>query len=518
MCRCYRACISLKTFKRKYRCLLWLAVALLVTACGQTAGKTVIGAVVEVLGVDFVPRNVTVGELVRGVWLPAGLAAGRTDFGVAEQHLVLDLNVNFLEWLQRDTLAVEDLTDLVDPPLGRDWIRTEELAMRFADEHGMGLPVFYEPLAPGFSDHDKLENWSTCNTDSQSWPVPGCETKPGFDTGVAEVVRALQSQWGGYAHGFQAYLVSHEQYDSRFFPALARVVEILRREDASRPAFAVAGLHELGAEASELLDHFFQGNDPPNVLQHEHYVFRGDVCRDDRSKVEQALDELLTTYNLATRQVGLRDGRWHAGIQVHSELRTDRVYASCSGQSDLFYRYPTAAEIRVQAGLALSRGASGIIYFVYSSGPDSGQDHITYRGLVDAAGMPTDAYAGVRALNDSLAQLSESLRDLYYHGWMTTASKVVKQVPTILANDILVAADRDLELGFFGDGHVETHLLVVNRRTDEGGDRRVGMVVKGARVAYASSAEPIEVAELNSDIFEVEIPLEPGGFRLIAID
>ncbi|MEE3259995.1 MAG: hypothetical protein VX293_12365 [Candidatus Latescibacterota bacterium] len=504
-----------KTDRRKFRYQLLLVIALCIAGCDRGAGQVVAGAVRTALGADFVPRTVTVGALVRGVWLPAGLANGRTDFGPAAQQLVLDLNVNFLEWLQRDTLAVDELIGLADPPPARDWIRTEELAMRFAEEHGLGLPVYYEPLAPGFGDHDKLENWSTCNVDPQGLPSPQCESAPGFADSVARRVRALKRQWGKYSRGFQGYLISHEQYDRRFFPALGAVVGVLRGEDAQRPALAVAGLHEYGGHAADFLDRFFQGNDPPNIFQHEHYVFRGDVCRGDRRKVTKALDGLLATYNLTTREVGRRAGRWHAVIQAHSELRSDEAYPACGERSDLYYRYPTVAEIRVQAGLALSRGASGVVYFVYSSGSDPSQDHIIYRGLVDA-GVPTAAYAEVRALNDSLERLSAPLKDLYYHGWMTTSSAIPRWVRTILPNDILAGADRDLELGFFGDGDDETHLLVVNRRTDLA--RGVELVVKKPLVTYASTGEPIATEKSTGDTYKVEIPLEPGGFRLLVID
>ena len=44
-------------------------------------------------------------------------------------------------------------------------------------------------------------------------------------------------------------------------------------------------------------------------------------------------------------------GAWHAIVQVQSEMRGTQLY----------YRKPTATEIEVQAGLARTRGASGIV-------------------------------------------------------------------------------------------------------------------------------------------------------------
>ena len=403
-----------------------------------------------------------IGELTIGAWLPAGL--DRYRFGPEDQALLAGLELNQIEWLQR---------------AGFDGETAEMQAMAFCRAHGMRMPVFYEP--PGFTTHDKLQNWAT-----RSY------LGAGFADSVGVRVRALRAQWSGMG-SLQGYLVGHEDYDARYYEALAGVVGAIARVDSLRPALTVGRIDHY-ADGEAFANAFFQRGAQPNIFQHEHYIFRGNVPTEGIG-LQSKLSFLLGGYDLVARYLEGRWGRWHAIVQVQSETRGDKVY----------YRKPSAAEISVQAGLALSRGASGIIYFLYSSGVEEfrnakGEWVQTryYEGLVDREGAPTDNYWAVQALNEQLHALSPVLARLYFHGAVAAQ------------NELLSVADADLACGLFGDGEKSTHLLVVNRRTWQG--RTVALPLKGQVVADAITGE---VLPLVGD--EAQLALEAGGFRLLAL-
>ena len=146
-----------------------------------------------------------------------------------------------------------------------------------------------------------------------------------------------------------------------------------------------------------------------------------------------------------------------SAVVVHAETRDDVP----------FYRAPTAAEISVQAGLALSRGATGVVYFLYSSGIEevrNADGQIVqvrqYSGLVDRDGAPNDRSAAVVALNERLRQMSPALSTRSFRGGYEA-----RRSP---ADEPVAAQETDLDLAFFGDD-TTTHVLVVNRRTAKGG-------------------------------------------------
>ncbi len=249
---------------------------------------------------------------------------------------------------------------------------------------------------------------------------------------------------------------------------------------------------------ADKLEAFFVEGGTPNIFQHEHYVFRAGVPLEGRA-LKRQLGELVSGYERVARALQGRYGRWHAIVQVHEEEREEGLY----------YRRPTAAEIRVQAGLALARGAAGIVYFLYSSGVEERTDeqgHVVrrwiYRGLVDEAGAPTSSYEAVQELNGDLRAVGSALRDLHFHGGFSSGK--------LLDNPLVLQAEKDLDFGLFGDGETATHLLVVNRRTT--GQRRVAIKVNALALRDALTAEewvPVEG--------QVDVELAAGGFRLLRL-
>ena len=406
--------------------------------------------------------RVPVGELVIGTWLPAGLDSYR--FGAEDQALLAGLGLNQIEWLQRAESAGET---------------AEARAMAFCRVRGLQMPVFYEPQ--GYTPYDKLQNWAKRS------PV-----EEGFAAAVTERVQALKKQWAG-EKGLQGYLVGHEDYDADYYEALAGVVAAIAKVDSLRPALTVGRIDHY-EDGEVFCDAFFQEGGQPHIFQHEHYIFRGNVPTAG-SGLQSKLSFLLKGYDQVAGHLQGRWGRWHAIVQVQSETRGEKVY----------YRKPSPAEISVQAGLALSRGAAGIVYFLYSSGVEEFRNNKGewvqtryYEGLVDRDGAPTASYGAVQAINRKLQALSPVLAGLYFYGAAEAQ------------NEFLSGADADLAFGLFGDETRRTHLLVVNRRTWQG--RTVALAAKGVGLSDAVTGEDLPIVDGKT-----RVALAAGGFRLLSV-
>ncbi len=413
------------------------------------------------------PSRLPMGEIVTSAWLPAGIEEFR--FTQQDQQTLADLGLTQVQWLQR---AQQD---------GRS---AEALVMEFASHQGMQLPVYYEP--PGYSPYDKLRNWATMASVSDT-----------FDTAIQARTQALVQRWQSEP-AFAGYLIGHEDYRSDTYAALARTVATLRTVDGQRPVYVVGAIGSY-AKVERFLDALFIDGGAANIFQHEHYVFAADVPAGS-TEVLRRLRHLVQGYDRIARHLRDRTGRWHAIIQAHAEARDGTP----------FYRQPTAAEIEVQVGLALSRGASGIVYFLYSSGTEqvrNGAGEVIqlrqYGGLVDAAGAPTAAWSAVRALNQRLRRVSEALADRAFRGGYEA-----RHAP---ADEPLAAHEQDLDLAYYGDDRGTSHVLIVNRRTDE------------ARVVRLEAREGIGFIDIETGATPVSDPgvltlsMPAGGFRLLEI-
>jgi hypothetical protein len=411
--------------------------------------------------------RISIGPLVTSTWLPAGIDEFR--FSAADQETLAELGLTQLQWLQRHE---------------QDGDSAEDLAMAFASQRGMALPVYYEP--PEYSPYDKLRNWAAKEGVSDT-----------FDVAVHARASALAQRWGAEP-GFAGYLIGHEDYRSATYEALARTVAAVRSVDSQRPAYSVGALSSY-QKLNLFLDAFFVDGGTPNIFQHEHYVFEASVPPDSQQGLRR-LDHLVKGYDHVARNLRDRHGRWHAIVQVHAESRDDK----------LFYRQPTAAEIRVQVGLALSRGASGIVYFLYSSGIErvlNGAGELVqtrqYVGLVDDAGEPTAAWQTAQQLNQRLRLLSPVLEGRSFRGGYEA-----RYAP---ADEPLSSHEQDLDLAFFGSADASSHVLVVNRRMDVA--RSVVLEARsGTGFIYVESETPLQV-----DGKKVGVSLAPGGFALLQV-
>ena len=214
---------------------------------------------------------------------------------------------------------------------------------------------------------------------------------------------------------------------------------------------------------------------------------------------EHRLRDLLEGYDEVCARVVDRYGRWHAVVQSHAETRDGVPY----------YRYPTAAELRLVVGLALSRGASGVIYFLYSSGHERILDADStvkqerdYSGLATLQGDPTAEYAAVREINGHLLELSPKLAALYYHGAFAASA--------LPAGQPVIRASGELELALFGTPAAPTHLLVVNRNIVESSS--VDLQVTGRRIEDAAGGKVLSDGEGHA-----RLALAAGDFRVLRI-
>ena len=312
-------------------------------------------------------------------------------------------------------------------------------------------------------------------------------------------VVGLKSHWESAA-GFGGYLIGHEDYLRSYHTALSKMVGVLQQEESLHPALTVGNLDSY-QKVGGFLDAFFvEGSEVANVFQHEHYVFRQDVPRSG-SAIQDKLSDLGSSYDRVARKLQSRNGRWHAIVQVHGESREGL------GLSGPYYRKPSAAEVRVQVGLALARGAAGIVYFLYSSGVervlDSDGELIqerVYDGLVSEEGDATGSFSAVSRINAQLQTLSPHLASLHFHGGYSAA-----RLPE---NELIADAAGDLDVGMFGNGSRLSHALVVNVRTDQRQKAVLTLHVDYALDALSGTIQDVREGQLSLD-------LEAGGFQLL---
>ncbi len=433
-----------------------IALALLAALGGCTSRESI-------ASLDYEPSPLAIGPLTIGVWLPAGLDEYR--FGPGDQKQLAELGINYLEWLQ--------------PAILEDGSTAEEAAMEFCNRTGISMPVYYAPL--GYAKHDKLHDWAT---------------QTGSTAELDKIVEALFTRWEGN-RGFSGYLVGHEDYSKSFYSSLRQTVEALRFQDPDRSAVTVGNIVDYQS-IEDFMDSFFVPGGPPNIFQHECYVFRNDTPYGGK-KLQHQLNRLLETYDQVAHHMQGRYGRWHAIVQTMSVVREGR----------LNWRKPMASEIDLQVGMALTRGAAGIIYFLYSSGLEEIFDEQgdlvmrrTYEGLVNEQGEPTASYRAVQELNGLLRRLSPVLEDLHYHGGFS--SREFRRNPLVFEPQV------DLEFGLFGNGVMPSHVLIVNRQTQNA--RNVQLSVGGDHVQDALTGDMLEVVE-----GKVVVPLNAGGLRLLEI-
>ena len=245
-----------------------------------------------------------VGELTIGAWQPFGLS--ETDPQLMDAAELEDLKFNLIQFNPRQKFAAA----VVDVNAPYDSLSGEQLTASVIQGTGLSMPWYYEPV--GFTDHDKLENWATCNFPHGF--VAKCDTLPGYAETVQTIIDSVRAQYrglNGELDGLHGYLLMNEigdriAYTSDFYSAMSAAIRVMRSVDPNRPAFVVERIDNFDrrGSAQQFMAHFFETGDPPNVFQHEDYAFRKNIPleKEDPSQrgetaVQEQLNKLLEGYD-----------------------------------------------------------------------------------------------------------------------------------------------------------------------------------------------------------------------------
>ena len=435
-------------------------------------------------------------------------------------------------------------------------------------------------------------------------------------------VDSLAAKWTmmEYADGFFGYFIGHESdpkgaggiYDSATYGNLRTVIDSIRNHDRERAIVVVGNTGHIGdptasrtpeeeeayrdtywtpTEQDAFGDVFFRSDmdmnpGPANILMNEEYILS---CRDT---TDDALQEELNSLGSLDRARDLinaarGDGRkaeWYHIIHVGDHYRSEHsCWSGCTdGLTCLPYRrQPNLAELKAQAHLALARGATGIVYYAYTSTfPDTLPRPVTstdcanlftgnvsasavvdcndrfanavgvYQGLVEFASPDNDRdqeyamYDTVKALNDTLAILGAALypevsfgehRPLTWDDNYDNFSTDNQLSASTLADGVRPSADHAgaagrLEFGQFHDDEAD-YVLVVNRDSlVSGGSQTIDLRFDTDRMSSddagagrysvketVTDARYTFTADAQSHIWVTQQRLAPGDARLYRI-
>jgi len=177
----------------------------------------------------------------------------------------------------------------------------------------------------------------------------------------------------------------------------------------------------------------------PRILSYDHYALLNDGFRPDYFENMEIIRQQALKHNVPFNYILLSIAHFS------------------------YYRDPSEADLRWQVNTALAYGARGIMYFTYSSLPDTE----AFRGWGDAIigrnGQPTVKYEQVKQINGELKRLAPTLMRLTSTGVYHT--QPLPRATTAMRPDDLVAR---IEGGQFVVGHFrsdrdERYLMFVNR-------------------------------------------------------
>ena len=311
-------------------------------------------------------------------------------------------------------------------------------------------------------------------------------------------VSYLRTRWGA-SPSFYTYYVAHEAdlwggydasdnliHDTCSWKAIDHVLKQIKLQDPS-PAHKSYIVHWGRTTPGDLLpwgitlSQFAQRFPDLGVYQIDLYVFGAAVGMNYAAQ-QTALDGLLFGYNDCYEAFRDRSTEWHAVIQTQREW--------INTFPNMRLRRPSLEEIRVQAWLALSRGAKGISSFVYGSSDDpptskaaismarSGYlglntlatgDVVYYDGLVRSMGSPPIRLPVGASLDHALINAFGNVDRVYQEisAVGTTIRKL--RIYSAFGNSTLIPANAASIAGVVGD-KIETGVF---KRVDQGTDSTV---------------------------------------------
>ena len=376
---------------------------------------------------------------------------------------------------------------------------------------------------------------------------------------LGEAARLLWSKWRTYP-GFYGYRIGHETdhcggvYNLDTYANMSTVIDSIRAYDTQHRIIAVGNTLNTrewtAEEQTAFRQNFFRLNtipggpdpSPANIFMQEIYFLRhGDS---DENRVQARFDLLRGGLDAIGTMVdsALIEGRkaeWHFIANVGDQWQT--TSGSTTPCDQHYLRDPTVAELNAQVNMALSRGATGITYFLYaSSAPNSCDDHdYRYEGLVEYRDRSNHnqrnrraVWDTVRTVNNTLRPLGDALNPLTWDAGFPSNrlsnATLVDAVQLSAAPE--VAADR-LEFGVFHDAEAD-YVLVVNRHNlTTGGSQTIDLRLDTRRMLsdHADNAsycvaeivadvEQIHAADDSGHLWITQQTFAPGDARLYRIE
>ncbi len=292
------------------------------------------------------------------------------------------------------------------------------------------------------------------------------------------VVDSLESKWGdedafyGYQIGHEIDYQGHGIYDSDTYDNMVTVINTIRDHDTEHRIIAIGNTTDsrwTSTEQDSFRTHFFGPDSlsgPANIFMQEIYELHPN--HDNETEVQEEFREIISGLGEIGDMVRTalnedRKAEWHFIPNV-----ADQWNDSCRVQ---FGRGPTYAELKAQVNLALSRGAKGVTYFLYtSSDPDTSiaanciDDNYRYDGLVEHANPNRNKrgphWNNVEMVNDTLRVLGDVLAPLTWEEAFPGSD-----IPAGRFVEAVGANDDSLEFGRFtdSDDNYRDYLLVFNK-------------------------------------------------------
>lgn len=420
-----------------------------------------------------------------------------------------------------------------------EWM--ENQVMEFADTSNYQMDITrgrYNHVNPEIS----IEHWIRYG--SGTWSEWTAEA----NIRIQNMVQAFGSR-----NGLYSYTLAHEcpvvnwwpgtncsdsNYTKSFWPRLQYVAQKLKEIDPNlnHKSVAISGLMpNVG---------FFDNVPSLDVLQNDVYVFKSTTSKNYLDQ-QFVLNELLTFYNGTINQLRLKTTEWQSIIQSQRDYRIMDTFQ---------LRRPTFEEIRVQAYLAISRGARGIISFVYGSltpfidgegageyttispllsgGNSFNQSLYRYDGLVDKDREPFSFYNNndfefmhafdyIKNIYFELAKIGPVIKKLKHYNYFQNVSIP----PNNNANILTISGDK-IEVGTFkrmDEGIDSTNYFILVNRVLNNSDgslsspQTINVVISEGKYSLVSQATKTRIFgtyDAVQDKTSFILTLEPGEGEL----
>ena len=477
-------------------------------ALSRVASCTAMG--VALLAPTSLFADAPINAFIIGAYKPAGwinhdegVPGADAYFTSSDVDMLSAMGINLVVW----TTELEDF-DPAEAPTSSQYDE-ETIASLFGgpEDTGGGLVVRWP--AEGISDSMAYPTGRNLITFAGAWRYPMYPWERHRLGGQAD---SLSTKWArqDYVDGFWGYFVGHEAYpnwdtdpytegiyDALTYPNLGTVIDSIRKYDPDRRIYVTGDAGNQGTwiiqEQNEFIDTFSRpySESPANVFANERYILWCDSDEEEGTdaSVQAQLDGLAYSLGRSRDMVVAareslnppREAEWFHTINVNDEYwNADIDPCTCwsNGESP-HYRKPSRAEIKVQAYMALARGATGIMYYAYTSNPDvvdfSTGSERWYHGIVRfmTGEEPRPKYAmadTLASINDTLAVIGDSLKTIVLRDSSAFRRNfTASSVPTeCVIEDITSGSGGDpgrVEIGLFRDARVAhaDYILVVNR-------------------------------------------------------